>query len=269
MTVISPLFTALVPAGQRPGRPDPLAFAHGVAFKAQVPVLGLPMLTHVIRTLLASPEIGDIHILAQEPKLLLSDPALAWLALEKRIRFVVSGNSISATVHDLLARRQVHYPVLLTTSDHVLLTPEMIAYFAEAACTSQADVCVAMVKQQVLHAAYPDNQRTWLNFADGGWSGANLFGFFSDDVLPALNVWKGIEQDRKKGWKIVSAFGFSLLIRVLLKSLTLPEAMAAAGKRLGLKAALVAMPMAEACIDVDKESDLVLADQILAARKHG
>jgi hypothetical protein len=84
--------------------------------------------------------------------------------------------------------------------------------------------------------------------------------------LPALELWQTIEQDRKKGWKIIAAFGPWLLLRVLLKSISLRDGLAKAGARLGLKASLIAMPMAEACIDVDKESDLVLAEKILAAR---
>jgi GTP:adenosylcobinamide-phosphate guanylyltransferase len=266
MTQKQALFTAIVPAGRRPGAPDPLAAAHSFAFKAQVPVLGIPMLSRVVRTLLASADIADIIILVQEPDLLLADSGLRWLATEPRIRFEQSGNSISAAVHGLLASGRVGYPVLLTTADHALLTPEMIAHFARHAHAANADVAVAMVERDILLTAYPGNKRTWLKFTDGWWSGANMFGLFSPRVLPALTLWQTIEQDRKKGWKIIAAFGPWLLLRVLLKTLSLQNALAKAGHRLGLEATLVAMPMAEACIDIDKPSDLALAEHILKQR---
>jgi GTP:adenosylcobinamide-phosphate guanylyltransferase len=269
MTRQQALFTAIVPAGHRPGAPDPLAVAHAVTFKAQVPVHGLPMLARVVQTLLASAEVADIIILAQEPDLLLADSGLAWLASTPRVRFERSGNSISAAVHHLLVSGRAQYPVLLTTADHALLTPAMIAHFARESSAPGNDIAVAMVERDVLTAAYPGNQRTWLKFTDGWWSGANMFALFSSRVLPALALWQSIEQDRKKGWKIIAAFGPWLLVRMLLKTLSLRTALAKAGHRLGLKAALVAMPMAEACIDVDKESDLVLAEQILKARDLG
>ncbi len=269
MTMADPLFTAIVPAGWRPGAVDPMAAARGKLFKAQVEVGGDAMLSRVARVLLAAPEIAKVVILTQDADLLLDDPALRWLRSEPRVHIEPSGNSISAAVHQLLATGKLACPALLTTADHVLLTGEMIRHFLSAAQAARADVAVAMVERQVLLAIYPGNQRTWLKFTDGWWSGANMFGLFSDRVLPALELWQTIEQDRKKGWKIIAAFGPWLLLRVLLKSISLRDGLARAGARLGLKASLVAMPMAQACIDVDKESDLDLAEAILKARPHG
>jgi GTP:adenosylcobinamide-phosphate guanylyltransferase len=258
--------TAIVPAGRRPGKPDPLAQRHGAAFKAQVRVGGEAMLSRVVRTLLSCPEIGDVVVLVQEPDALLDHADLAWLAGEPRVRFERSDASISASVHRLLTSGKFSYPALLTTADHVLLTPAMIAHFTGQAQQAQADVALAMVERRVLLATYPDSLRTWLKFTDGWWSGANLFGLFSARVLPALTLWQTVEQDRKKGWKIVAAFGPWLLLRALTKTLSLKRGLALAGAKLGLTATLVPMPMAEACIDVDKQADLELAEQILRAR---
>ena len=47
------------------------------------------------------------------------------------------------------------------------------------------------------------------------------------------------------------------------------EALDRAGRRLGISARLVAMPYAEAAIDVDKPGDHADAEAILAARRQG
>jgi GTP:adenosylcobinamide-phosphate guanylyltransferase len=266
MSTAIPPVTVILPAGRRPGITDPLAAARRLSFKAHVSVSGEAMLSRVAKILLACPEVACIVILAQEPDALTAYEDCRWLAGHPKIQFEISSGSISASVHSLLTSGRVTYPAVLTTADHVLVTPEMFSHFLSQARAASTDVAVAMVEQKTLLQAYPGNQRTWLKFTDGWWSGANLFGLFSPRVLPALELWQTIEQDRKKGLKIIAAFGPWLLLRVLLKSISLRDGLAKAGARLGLKASLIAMPMAEACIDVDKESDLVLAEKILAAR---
>jgi hypothetical protein len=136
------------------------------------------------------------------------------------------------------------------------------AFLAEAT----GDVAVAMVERQRLEAAYPGNKRTWLRFADGDWSGCNLFALTSGSARPALLLWAEAEQDRKKAWKLFLHFGPLLALRAITRTIGLAAALEKAGKRLGLTARLVPMRFAEAAIDVDKPSDHALAEQILKRR---
>ena len=75
-----------------------------------------------------------------------------------------------------------------------------------------------------------------------------------------------IERDRKKGLKIVAAFGPWLLAGALLRLFTIQGGVARAGRRFGLAARVVPMSDAEACIDADKPSDVTLIERILAQR---
>jgi hypothetical protein len=123
-----------------------------------------------------------------------------------------------------------------------------------------------MVERRVLLSRYPGSRRTWLKFRSGRWSGANLFWLASDRVKPLLVLWHQVEQDRKKGMKIVGAFGPLLLLGALFRLLTIHQAVGRAGRRFGVEARVVPLPQAEACIDVDKPEDKELADAILAGR---
>jgi hypothetical protein len=129
-----------------------------------------------------------------------------------------------------------------------------------------ADIAVAMVERRTLLARYPDSRRTWLKFRDGWWSGANIFWFGSSRARSVVALWQEVEQDRKKGWKILSAFGPLALLGAVLRISTLRGGIARVGRRFGLTARLVAMDKAEACIDADKPEDVVLIEQILAKR---
>ena len=118
-------------------------------------------------------------------------------------------------------------------------------------------------------AAYPAARRTWLKFRGGAYSGANLFALHNDAAKPAVAFWSAVEQDRKKGWKIFARFGPWLLFRALSRTIGFKEAMAQAGRRMGLRAEPIILPIAEAAIDVDKPDDLELVTEILERQKNG
>ncbi len=250
---------AILLAGSRPGR-DPLLTGSGVSTKALLPIAGQPMLVHVVAALRASPLVGPITILAQASAELAAEPGLTRFA---DLHFADSGQGISASLAAALPEGDA--PVLVTTADNVLLTPAMIAAFLTDA--EGSDVAVAMVERRVLLARYPESKRTWLKFRGGWWSGANLFRVRGRRVLPLLDFWGRIERDRKKGLKIVAAFGPWLLIGALLRLFTIQQGVARAGRRFGLKAKVVPMAEGEACIDADKPADIELIERILAARR--
>jgi len=258
--------TALVPAGRRPGV-DPLAAHFGADFKAVIPINGEPMILHVVRALLACPSVGRVVILTQEPDSFLMRPELAWMAQESRIVWRRSSESVSASVLDAIrALREEQTPFLLTTADHPLLTPAMIDAFLDGAENEQADIAVGFVESRTLLAKYPENKRTWLKFRGGWYSGANLFYFGSPKVEPALALWREVEQDRKKVWKLFARFGPWLFAQAALRIATLKSALGQAGRKLGLKVAPVVLDTAEACIDVDKVEDFHLVEKILSER---
>lgn len=259
-----PEVTAILLAGARPV-PDPLAQAAGVAVKPLVPVAGEPMINHPARALLAHPAIGRLIVLTQVPELFAADPRTAWLSDHPRVRFERSGGGIASSLMALLDRGDLPFPLLMTTADHVLLDGAMLDQMVREA--TGTDIAVAMVERRTLQARYPNSRRTWLKFRDGWWSGANIFWLGSAKARPVIALWQEVEQDRKKGWKILSAFGPLALIGALLRISTLRGGIARIGRRFGVIARLVAMEHAEACIDADKPEDVLLIEQIRALQK--
>ena len=258
-----PPVTALIAAGRRPGK-DAFAATYGVEDKALIEIAGRPMLAHVLATLLAHAAIGEIRILTQSPERLLADPQIAALAAESRVSFRTGGDSVSAAVAGAIGDAPGDFPFLLTTADNPLLDAAILDHFIAAA--RGADVAAGVVDEQVFRARFPEGKRTWLRFAGGAYSGANLFWFGSPAAHQALAVWQTIEQDRKRGRAVIRAFGLPILIGAGLRLLSLAGALRRAGRRMGLGAIAVELPFAEACIDVDKPADHAIAATILAAR---
>lgn len=255
---------AVILAGSRPGR-DRLADHVGLAHKALVQVAGKPLLAWPLQVLLDHSGIRHVYILAQDPAELLTDPGLAPFANHPKIRQRPSLTGISESLALFLSDDQLSEYVLVTTADSALLSAAMIDHFLGETARNKPDVAVAMVERETLLARYPQSQRTWLKARGGAWSGANLFWLRrSPQVTQLLQFWQSIEKDRKRGMKIVGAFGPVLLIGAVCRLITLPNAIVRAGRRFGLKAQLVAMPQAEACIDVDKPEDMRLVEEIMA-----
>ncbi len=260
MTVL-PAWTAIVLAGERPGG-DPLARSLGEATKALIRIDGHPMIDHVVDALLASGNIERIVILAQDIGGLEEGggPSLQ----DDRVSFGRSGAGIAASLSAWAGTDRAPLPVLVTTADNVLLTPARIETFLAGAVGT--DIALGVGERSIVEAAYPDTRRTWLKFKDGQYSGANLFAFNGPACRAVLEHWSAIEQNRKKGLRLVASFGPWLLIQVALRRLTLAQALDQAGRALGCTARHVVLD-AQAPIDVDKAEDLALVQTILRARR--
>jgi GTP:adenosylcobinamide-phosphate guanylyltransferase len=251
-------WTAVVLAGSRPGR-DAFAEQLGTDLKALIPVAGEPMVRRPVRALLESRNIGRILVLSQAPERISAE-------LPKDSRLVVkeSQGTIAETIENLILSHTTDFPLLVTTADHALLDPQMIAEFIAKA--EGADVAVGVVERRSLLARLPQTKRTWLAFRGGAYSGANLFAFGSIKALAAIEQWRSVEQDRKKGWRVLGALGPALLLGAVLRLRTLDQSVAALGRRLGLTARAVVLSNPLAAVDVDKPVDHAIVEAILAGK---
>jgi GTP:adenosylcobinamide-phosphate guanylyltransferase len=259
-------FAALVLAGSRPGRLDRLAQACGIGHKCLIPVGGVPMLVRVVSTLAASPDVETIFLSLEDPDLPGTLPALQPYLESRRVIVVRSDATPSLSVLRFLDGGQAGLPLLITTADHPLLSRDIIWRFCDAARASGADVAGALTPASVLLASYPRAQRTFIRFRDGGYSGANLFAILTPEGRRAVEFWRRVEQERKRPWRLIGAFGFWPLVLYLCGRLSLDDAMERASAVMGARAAAVRLPVAEAAIDVDKPADLELVETILASR---
>lgn len=239
-------FTALILAGTR-GGVDPVAVYGGVAHKALIEVGGRTMLARVVEALRAA-GAGRILISTTDESV-----RNAALALGTEPIAAEAGPSASAARGFALAGA----PLLLTTADHALLRPEWITTFL-AAVPGDADVAVLLARRETIERDAPTTQRTYLRFADGDWSGCNLFWLAAPAANAALELWQQVERDRKRPWRIVRRLGVMPLVRYAAGRLTLTDALADIGRRVGVRARMVESTFGLAAVDVDKPGDLDL-----------
>jgi len=255
-------FTALVLAGDR-GPADPVCRAAGVAHKCLAEIAGKVMLQRVVEALAASPWVGRIAVVLNDPALLYGLEELRPLVQEERLLGLPAADSPSRSVLGALDVLNDPFPLLITTADHALLTREMIDHFCTESVAGLADVSVALTASEILLRSYPQSQRTYLKFREERYSGSNLFAFLTPAGRKAAEIWRRAEQHRKQPWRIAAVFGPVLLLRYLLRLSSLDEALERISRRLGITTVAIQMPFAEAAIDVDKPEDLELVEEIL------
>jgi GTP:adenosylcobinamide-phosphate guanylyltransferase len=251
-------WTAIVLAGSRPGV-DPFAAEHGTDLKALIPVGGVPMVARPVKALLQAAGIGRVRVFSQHPERIASV-----LPVDPRLSAEASGATIAATLGEILSDPATSFPLLVTTADHALLDEAIIADFCARA--EGADVAIGLVERRALMARLPETQRTWINFRGGAYSGANLFAFGSARAAKAVALWRTVEQDRKKGWRMIAALGPSVLMGAVLRLRTLDQTLASVGERLGLTIRKVELGNPLAAVDVDKPADHALVTAILEGR---
>jgi hypothetical protein len=254
-------FTALVMAASRRGAADPVAQTRGVAQKSLAPVAGLPMLSHVLRNLRASKSIGDIYVSIEDAGLLgqVPDGGLATA--------VPSAPTLAASVTAAVTHMPAPpWPLLITTADNALHTPEIIDTFCAGSRARGADVTVAMTPADVILAKYPTGQRAFHHFKDGDASSCNMYALMNDRALASAQAFAGGGQFGKKPWRLISVFGAGTFLLHILRRLTLDDAMARAGAAFGLNIEAVRVPIAEGPIDIDNVADLELAEAIFRQR---
>jgi GTP:adenosylcobinamide-phosphate guanylyltransferase len=245
-------FGALILAGSR-GGVDPVAAYAGVSHKALIVLDGQTLLARVTHALR---DAGATRIAVS-----VSDDAVRTEAAALGLTVLTAAAGPSLSVREGI--EALGAPLLVTTVDHALLQPEWITRFL-ADVPAQADVAALLARQDVVEFAAPGTRRTYLRFADGAWSGCNLFHFATPRSIAALDLWAQVEADRKRPWRIVRKLGIGTLLRYMSGRLTLVAAIAHLGRLAGLNAAAVSTPFGLAAVDVDKPADLDLVRALTA-----
>jgi len=256
-------FDAIVLAGDR-GPEDTVARAAGVSCKALVPVGGRPMVLRVLDALAGSTIIDSLLVSGSSSRLLGHSAELDGLIAAGKIRWAENESSPSLSARAALNVLQDDHPVLVTTADHALLTPQMVDYFCTHAAETGCDAVAGLARSDMVAAAFPECRRTVTRLRDGGYCGCNLFAFLTPRAGNAVAFWRRIEEQRKHPLKIVRVLGLLAVLRYLLGRLTLEEGLARLSVLMDARAGAVWMPDAEAAVDVDKVEDWMLAEEIVA-----
>ncbi len=257
-------YTALVLAASR-GNLDPLAQAGGVSHKTFIDIAGVPMLERVVRSVVDSGRVGRVVISIEEESTDEARRILAGIPGAEDFTFVPSRDNIGTSV--TAAADPALLPLIITTGDNALHTPELVRDFCDSLDGMTTDGGLGVTRAELILEKYPDGQRAFHRFADGAFSSCNLYAFLRPEAVAGARIFNSGGQFGKKPKRLIGAFG--LLAFLLYKSrwLKLETFLRVLSRGLGITVAPVYIPFAEGPIDVDRMQDWKLAEEIIARRE--
>ncbi len=253
----------LVLAGRRSATLDPLAEQFGVTHKCLVPVAGEAMIGRVLNIVDQAFHRAPIFVSIEEFDLIREEPTVARLVGEGRLMPVPAQTHIVDSV--VAASETTGFPLLITTADNVLMTPESLRRMAAEGRGSQVHALVGMARKEDIRATHPDGQRRFYEFADGGYSNCNMFWIASAKALAATEAFRHGGQFAKKPERIIKAFGLLNLLRFRLGRHSLAQMCGFISRRFGVDIRpLVFEGEGRIAIDVDNERTHRVAEEVLA-----
>jgi GTP:adenosylcobinamide-phosphate guanylyltransferase len=257
----------LVLAGRRSATPDPLALAAGVSHKALVPVRGEAMLGRVLRIAEAAWPDAPLFVSVDDFPAIAGEPTVARLAAAGRLTPLEARPNIVESVIE--ASRATGFPLLMTTADNVLMTPEGIRSIHAEGVRTGADAIVMMAEKKDILAAHPDGQRRFYAFRGGAYSNCNLFWLGGERALQATQSFRLGGQFAKHKKRAVKALGLATFLLYVSRLLTLEGMFRHFSRRFGIAIRPLVASDGRLAIDVDNERTHRVAEEILGRDGHG
>lgn len=252
---VAPALAAVLLAGG--GRDRVCEHVPDAPNKAFVPIGGIALGRRALHGLRSSARVG--RIIAVAPLV-----PTAMRELAEADEFRPDGATMSASLRSGLRGLPPHELVIIAASDLAILCAAAVDEFVELAEASGADVVYACVARGVHERRFPDVPHTWARLRDGTFCGGGLVAM-RPAALEALDRFLGrLGAARKNPLRLASIFGYDVLARYALGRLSIADAERRACELLGVRAAAAICTHAEIAVNVDRPSDIALAERLLA-----
>lgn len=230
----------------------------GARNKAFVQIAGKTLVARVLEPLRASASIGRIVVVAPPEVRDRAD-----LAGADEVR--PDGRRITDSLRSGLAGFPHGVDVLIVASDLPILTVPAIDDFASRSAALGADVVYGCVERSVHMASFPQVPHTWARMREGTFCGGGIVAM-KPRALPLLERFiERLGAARKHPTALASLFGWDVLLRYAVRRLSIAQAEARATKILGAPVRALVSPFPETGVNVDRVSDIALAEELVEA----
>jgi len=254
---------AIVTAGGTPAPEDLLYPYTQGAPKALLDIAGKPMAQWVLDALSESRLVEHVVMIGL--------PADCGLACSKPLEFIPDQgemlDNIRAGAKRVLEMNPVAEHALVVSSDIPAISGESVDWVAEHVLRTNEDIYYNVITKEVMEARFPGSRRSYTRLKEMEVCGGDLNAIRCAMALDTESIWDQIIATRKNVLKQAALIGYDTLILLLLRALTLEQAVGRVTKRLGLTGRALVCPYAEIGMDVDKPHQLELLRADLAGRK--
>ena len=247
---------AIILAGGIPTSEDPLYLAANGQSKALIDVAGKPMAQWVVDALAGAKSVDRIIIVGLSADVNLQS--------SKPMDFLPESGgmlaNLTAGVEHLQSNNPSIQQVLLLSCDIPTITPEMIDWRVQGA-DPDSDLEYSVIKKETMDSRFPTASRSYVRLQDVDVCGGDM-NVIHVRLVEDTTFWERMVAARKRPLQQAALLGFDLLFLVLIRRITINDAVKRVSNRLGLKGRAVISPYAEIGMDVDKphQLELVISD---------
>jgi GTP:adenosylcobinamide-phosphate guanylyltransferase len=243
---------AIVTAGGIPQPDDPLYVYTQGSYKALLDVSGKPMIQWVLDGLTEAKTIENIFVIGIPENSPISSPKISKISEDNGGMFenVRKGVKLMLEVHPSSNH------VLLVSSDIPAIRGYMVDWVVENAMQTDEDIYYNVIPRSVMEARFPTSKRSYTKLKDIEVCGGDMNVIRSVTASANDELWEKIIASRKNVFKQAALIGFDTLVLLLLKKITLDQAVTRVTKKLSISGRPLICPYAEVGMDVDKPHQL-------------
>ncbi len=253
---------AIVTAGGIPQPGEPLyEYTQGKS-KALLDVAGKPMIQWVLDALDEAESVQNVVIIGLG--------ADSGVSSRKTVAFLPNQggmvDNIRAGVSAVMQFNAGAGHVLVVSSDIPGITPDMVDWVVEAAMQADYDVYYNVIPREDMEKVFPESKRSYTHLKDLDLCGGDMNIIRASMVASNEGIWHTLIASRKNVLKQAALIGFDTLLLLLLRRLTIDDAVERVARRLHITGRAIVCPYAEVGMDVDKPHQLEMMRAYLSKR---
>ena len=226
--------------------------------KAFALVAGRTLLERTLAPLRASSAIATIRVVAPQS-------ARGHEAFALADEIVPDGEKIRDSLRSGLAGLPPDEIVAVWTSDLPMLSVAAVDDFVARAAEADADIGYGCVEYGVHVRRFPEVPHTWARMREGRYCGGGAIAI-KPRALPRLDAFiERLGAARKSPLRLARLFGWGLLARYAVGQLSIERAEARASAIVGASVRAIPSPFPEFGVNVDRLSDVALAERLLGS----
>nr|AGF93503.1 hypothetical protein FLSS-28_0021 [uncultured organism] len=229
----------------------PLRKYSSVEHEALIKIADRPMIEYVIRAVNTADKTGKIAVVGPRKEIERSIDLKVDMIVEASTSLI---ENIRCGVNNLKPKHHL----LLISSDIPLITAEVIDEFIASCENKKADIYFPIVSREHSQAKFPGVKRTYVDLAEGSFTGGNLVLIKPEVLVDSLAWLEKAFTLRKKPFKLSRLLGPKIVFKFLMGNLSLEEIENRVYKILGYRGKGLITEHPEIGFDVDKPSDLKL-----------
>ncbi len=254
---------AIVTAGGVPQPGEPLyEYTQGQS-KALLEIAGKTMIQWVLEALDASTYVERVVVIGLDSESgVMSTKLKAFLPSQGGMV-----DNIRAGIFKILDFDPQERLVLVVSSDIPGITPEMVDWAIAEAKKTEKDVYYNVIPRDVMETTFPASRRSYTNLKDLQVCGGDMNLVRTGLVTSNDEIWFKLIESRKNVFKQAALIGYDTLLFLLLRRLTLENAVTRVAQRLKITGQALVCPYAEVGMDVDKPNQLEILRSYLELRQ--